>query len=210
MHNILSCLGALAFAVVLSTDIFPVASALNDTDVSAITRADEHTRRLMATAADNDLLKDARLLPIVKEYTGSRRQLDSLNMMIGQKALSEGYFVYFNVQAFHQLRLGDGFIITLTSLGRPYVATVRRITQLEGIRSFSGDIFSSEPGATGEFSVSATADGRYAAGNFDLSSSSYSLQARNDIAWIGDNKIFSHQGAACYARAEVSNTLVCR
>ena len=112
-----------------------------------------------------------------------------------ERQASDGrHHVSFDPAGARKLQLYDSFDIQLDAAAGPARGTVEKVTEFEGMKRLSGtlaadgndsgDLHGQDDGAGG-FSITLSADGSYAAGNFTLAGNAYSLESRGGVGWVG-------------------------
>jgi hypothetical protein len=136
------------------------------------------------------LQDDSQSLPqLVSE--GSLGQVQQAFGAANERQWSDGRrFIQFDPAGARKLQLYDSFEIQLDRASGPALGAITNVSEFEGIKRISGTLADSEKdsgqmhGEDGTFSITLSADGSYAAGNFTLAGNAYSLESKGGAGWI--------------------------
>ena len=122
---------------------------------------------------------------------GSLVQVQQAFGTANERQWSDGRrFIQFDPASARKLELYDSFEIQLDQGAGPAVGAITNVSEFEGMKRISGTLADTEkgPGGTaggeGAFSITLSADGSYAAGNFTLADKAYSLESKGGAGWI--------------------------
>jgi hypothetical protein len=122
---------------------------------------------------------------------GSLAQVQQAFGAANERQWSDGRrFIQFDPASARKLQLYDSFEIQLDPAFGVALGAVANVSEFEGIKRISGTLAGSQKelggleGDDGSFSITLSADGNYAAGNFTLAGNAYSLESKGGAGWI--------------------------
>lgn len=150
--------------------------------------------------------RSTRYDPIILTRPGSRDAVAKAFPYFTPEQLLDGRsFISFDTAAARSLQKDDQFAIALPGTDHPSVARIQDVAEFEGMKRYTG-VFVGTDAEENHFSLTLSADGSYATGQFTHGPSAFAMESKNDAGWFNSaategRKLIDGEQAAMHGHA---------